>query len=80
MIKKTLKNNVLAVVDPTEGKLIKTVPGGQRIRNRVFSPDRQHLYTTHGISNDIPIIGLKSQAVTPSAGVGTYPWGVAVKP
>jgi len=35
------KDNALAVVDPIEGKLIKTVPVGQRPRGIVISPDNK---------------------------------------
>jgi YVTN family beta-propeller protein len=48
--------------------------------NLAFSPDQKRLYTTNGLSNDMSIIDLESQIVTKSVGVGTYPWGVAVKP
>jgi len=53
---------------------------GQRVWNLAFSPDQQRLYTTNGVSNDLSIIDLPSLTVTKSVGVGTYPWGVAVKP
>jgi YVTN family beta-propeller protein len=53
---------------------------GQRVWNLAFSPDQKRLYTTNGTSNDMSIIDLETQTVTKSVGVGTYPWGVAVKP
>jgi YVTN family beta-propeller protein len=48
--------------------------------NLAFSPDQKRLYTTNGMSNDMSIIDLDTQTVIKSVGVGTYPWGVAVKP
>jgi YVTN family beta-propeller protein len=48
--------------------------------NLAFSPDQKRLYSTNGVSNDISIIDLEEQKVTKSIAVGTYPWGVAVKP
>ena len=48
--------------------------------NIAFSPDHKRLYTANGISNDISLIDLDSQTVTKSVGVGTSPWGVAVRP
>ena len=38
------KDNALAIVDPIEGKLLKTVPVGQRPRGIALSPDNKHLY------------------------------------
>jgi YVTN family beta-propeller protein len=35
------KDNALAVVDPVAGKLIKTVPVGQRPRGIAISPDNK---------------------------------------
>ena len=53
---------------------------GSRVWNVAFSPDEKHLYTANGISNDVSMIDLESQTVTKSVGVGTSPWGIAVKP
>jgi YVTN family beta-propeller protein len=37
------KDNALAVIDPIAGKLIKTVPVGQRPRGIAISPDNRSL-------------------------------------
>jgi YVTN family beta-propeller protein len=50
------KDNALAVVDPITGKLIKTVPIGQRPRGIAISPDNQFLYIATSDDNTIKII------------------------
>ncbi|MCK9397006.1 MAG: hypothetical protein M0Q44_15605, partial [Methylobacter sp.] len=69
-----------AVINAQTFEVEKYLLVGQRVWNLAFSPDQKRLYTTNGTSNDISIIDLDSQTVTKSVGVGTYPWGVAVKP
>jgi len=68
------------VIDAQKLTVENTLLVGSRVWNLAFSPDQQRLYTTNGVSNDISIIDLSSQTVTQSVGVGTYPWGIAVKP
>lgn len=50
------KDNALAVVDPIEGKLIKTVSVGQRPRGIFVSPDNKFLYIATSDENTIKII------------------------
>ncbi|MGZ8144505.1 MAG: hypothetical protein ACXWTG_10120, partial [Methylosarcina sp.] len=70
----------VAVINAQTLEVEKFLLVGQRVWNLAFSPDQQRLYTTNGVSNDLSIIELLSQTVTKSVGVGTYPWGVVVKP
>jgi YVTN family beta-propeller protein len=72
--------NRVAVVNAQTLEVEKYLLVGSRVWNLAFSPDQKRLYTTNGLSNDMSIIDLESQIVTKSVGVGTYPWGVAVKP
>jgi PQQ-dependent catabolism-associated beta-propeller protein len=50
------KDNALAVVDPIEGKLLKTVNVGQRPRGIAISKDYRHLYIATSDDNTIRII------------------------
>jgi YVTN family beta-propeller protein len=72
--------NRIAVVNAQTFAVESYLLVGQRVWNLAFSPDQKRLYTTNGKSNDISIIDLEAQKVTKSVGVGTEPWGVAVKP
>jgi len=72
--------NRVAVINAQTFEVEKYLLVGQRVWNLAFSPDQKRLYTTNGTSNDISLIDLETQTVTKSIGVGTYPWGVAVKP
>jgi sugar lactone lactonase YvrE len=47
------KDNALALVDPIEGKLIKTVEIGQRPRGIVISPDYKVLYIAVSDDNTV---------------------------
>jgi len=64
------KDNALAVVDPIEGKLLKTIEIGQRPRGIVLSKDQQQLYIATSDDNTIQIIDINS--LKP---VGTLPSG-----
>ncbi len=54
------KDNALAVVDPITGKLLKTVPVGQRPRGIVLSKDQQQLYIATSDDDTIQIIDIAS--------------------
>lgn len=54
------KDNALAVIDPVAGKLIKTVPLGQRPRGIVISKDQQQLYIASSDDNTIQAIDIKT--------------------
>ena len=51
------KDNALALVDPLDGKLIKTVAIGQRPRGIVISPDNKVLYIA--VSDDNTVKGCR---------------------
>ena len=72
--------NRVAVINAKTFEVEKVLLVGQRVWNLAFSPDQKRLYTTNGTSNDMSIIDLENQVVTKSIGVGSYPWGVVVKP
>ena len=64
------KDNAIAVVDPIEGKLLKTVPIGQRPRGIVLSKNQQQLYVASSDDNTIQVIDINT--LKP---VGTLPSG-----
>lgn len=64
------KDNALAVIDPVAGKLLKTVPIGQRPRGIVLSKDQQQLYIATSDDDTIQIIDIKT--LKP---IGTLPSG-----
>lgn len=64
------KDNALAVVDPVAGKLVKTIPIGQRPRGIVLSKDQQQLYIATSDDDTLQVIDIKS--LKP---VGTLPSG-----
>ena len=64
------KDNALAVIDPVTGKLIKTVPLGQRPRGIVLSKDQKQLYIATSDDNTIQVIDINSLKQ-----VGTLPSG-----
>ena len=54
------KDNALAIVDPIEGKLLKTVLVGQRPRGIALSPDNKHLYIATSDDNTIKVFDANS--------------------
>jgi PQQ-dependent catabolism-associated beta-propeller protein len=63
------KDNALALVDPVEGKLIKTVPVGQRPRGIALSADNKFLFVATSDDNTIKMLDadtLKELAKLPS--------------
>ena len=53
---------------------------GPRVWNLAFSPDRDRLFTTNGVSGDVSVIDLERRRVIKSVKVGRLPWGVVVAP
>ena len=63
------KDNALALVDPVEGKLLKTVPIGQRPRGLALSTDNKFLFVATSDDNTIRMLDaetLKELAKLPS--------------
>jgi len=64
------KDNALAIVDPVAGKLLKTVPVGQRPRGIVLSKDQQQLYIASSDDDTIQVLDIETLKI-----IGTLPSG-----
>jgi len=74
------KDNALAVVDPVAGKLIKTIPLGQRPRGIVLSKDQQQLYIATSDDDTIQVIDIKSLKAVATLPSGEDPETFAMNP
>lgn len=74
------KDNALAVVDPVAGKLIKTIPLGQRPRGIVLSKDQQQLYIATSDDNVIQVIDIKTLKAVATLPSGEDPETFAMNP
>ena len=72
--------NRIAVINVANLTVEKMLLVGARVWNIAFSADQKYLYSANGLSNDMSIIDLEQLKVIRSIGVGTNPWGLAVKP
>jgi len=74
------KDNALAVVDPVAGKLIKTIPLGQRPRGIVLSKDQQQLYIATSDDDTIQVMDIKSLKAVATLPSGEDPETFAMNP
>jgi len=74
------KDNALAVIDPIEGKLLKTVPIGQRPRGIVLSKDQKHLYVATSDDDTIQVIDIESLKPVATLPSGEDPETFAMNP
>jgi len=74
------KDNALAVVDPIAGKLIKTVPVGQRPRGIALSKDQKYLYVAASDDDTIKIVDTQALVVTGTLPSGEDPETFALNP
>ena len=57
---------------------IGSVKVGRRPWNLVISRDGRWLYTANGLSNDISVVDLQTNAVVKTISAGQRPWGLAL--
>ncbi|MGR9117296.1 MAG: cytochrome D1 domain-containing protein [Gammaproteobacteria bacterium] len=74
------KDNALAVVDPIDGKLLKTVPVGQRPRGIVISRDHRHLCIAASDDDTIQVVDTNTFQVIVTLPSGEDPETFAMSP
>ncbi len=74
------KDNALAVVDPIAGKLLKTVPVGQRPRGIAISNDHRHLYIATSDDDTIQVIDTETLKAVGELPSGEDPETFALSP
>jgi YVTN family beta-propeller protein len=74
------KDNAIALVDPVDGKLLKTVPIGQRPRGVALSLDGKQLYVATSDDNTIKIMDTDSLKEVGKLPSGEDPETFAVSP
>jgi YVTN family beta-propeller protein len=70
------KSNDVTVIDAASGKVLKTIPLGQRPRGIAVSPDGTHVYVTNSNSNTLSVIDAATLAVLTTVPAGQDPEGL----
>jgi PQQ-dependent catabolism-associated beta-propeller protein len=74
------RGKLVAEVDPTSLKIVRTWPVGLRAWNLALSPDESRIYTADGLDGTMSVIDLKTGSVLPPVKLGGKPWGVETVP
>lgn len=70
----------MRVLDPREGRVLHTIPVGQRPWGVGLSPDGRLLFVANGPSDDVSVVDATDGKETGRVNAGQGPWGVAVVP
>ena len=71
--------NTVSVVDPSNGRISKTIAVGQRVWGIAFAHSSGKLYAANGLSNNVSVIDTNSNSVVATLPAGDGPWGVAIR-
>jgi PQQ-dependent catabolism-associated beta-propeller protein len=74
------RGKLVAEVDPTSLKIVRTWPVGLRAWNIALSPDESRLYTADGLDGTMSVIDLTTGNELPPVKLGGKPWGVVSVP
>jgi PQQ-dependent catabolism-associated beta-propeller protein len=74
------RGNQAAEIDPASWRVVRTFPTGERNWGLALSPDDRRLYAASGLSKDVTIIDLRSNAVLGRRAFPGQPWGVVSVP
>ncbi len=72
--------NHVAVVNADTYEVEDYLLVGRRVWHMAFSPDKDLLFTTNGVSGDVTVIDVASREPIKSIKVGRFPWGAAMRP
>jgi len=76
----SLVNNIVAVIDLTNNKVITTFPVGTSPAGLALSPDQSRLYVAESGDNTLTVINTSTNTVAATISVGNSPYAVAVSP
>ena len=60
------------------GKLLASVPVGNRVWGILLTPDGRKLYAANSLSNDVSVIDTRTNRVVATVASGDGPWGLAI--
>jgi YVTN family beta-propeller protein len=66
------------VLDAPAGRLLASVPVGNRVWGIVLTPDGRKLYAANNLSNDVSVIDTRTNRVVATVPAGDGPWGLAI--
>ncbi|MCA8884410.1 MAG: YVTN family beta-propeller repeat protein [Rhodobacteraceae bacterium] len=72
--------NHLAVVNAKTFEVEDYILVGRRVWHMAFSPDKDLLFTTNGISGDVTVVDVAHRRAIKTIKVGRFPWGAALRP
>lgn len=72
------RGNSVSVIEADTGKILTTIPVGQRVWGLALTHDGRKLYAANGLSNDVSVIDTATNAVVATIGAGDGPWGIAI--
>ncbi|WP_193141399.1 YVTN family beta-propeller repeat protein [Meridianimarinicoccus sp. MJW13] len=73
-------SNHLAVVNAETYEVEDYILVGRRVWHMAFSPDKDLLFTTNGVSGDVTVVDVAKRTAIKSIKVGRFPWGAALRP
>jgi PQQ-dependent catabolism-associated beta-propeller protein len=73
-------SNHVAVVNAETYEVEDYILVGRRVWHMEFSPDRDLVFTTNGVSGDVTVIDVASREAIKTIKVGRFPWGAALRP
>ncbi|WP_146589810.1 YVTN family beta-propeller repeat protein [Puniceibacterium confluentis] len=73
-------SNHLAVVNAQTYVVEDYILVGRRVWHLAFDRDREHLFTTNGVSGDVTVVDVARRKALKTIPVGRYPWGAAFRP
>ncbi|MEV8468039.1 YVTN family beta-propeller repeat protein [Fluviibacterium sp. DFM31] len=73
-------SNHLAVVNADTYEVEDYILVGRRVWHMAFSPDKNLLFTTNGVSGDVTVVEVAKRTAIKSIKVGRFPWGAALRP